>query len=171
MDTEIGPDTEAKSIDARPHSGVCPNATASGGPERATPSQLVVARRDLIAKLRRERYDLNEVETPGGLELVGEERARATGHREGYNAHADELIAWLSQGDVAAGLVELVANAPRLASDEQNEILQLELRDHLRTLDEEQRERARQKPWAFEFDIEHDAICDAYARELGGESG
>lgn len=72
-----------------------------------------MSRRDLIAKLRAERFIEGEVSTPRGVVLAGAERDRDIGYAGGWNACSRAIERWLQQGDVEAGLDELVENAPR----------------------------------------------------------
>jgi hypothetical protein len=74
------------------------------------------------------------------------------------------------QQRIEIGLDELVDNAP-MTPEEEEQILAMERDEHLRALDEERRRIARERPWAFEFDIEQDAISEAYARQCTGEGG
>lgn len=72
----------------------------------ATKRPDLVSRSAVIALLRREMLD-EAASTPGGRVLAGIERDQDVGYRKGHNDRARSLIAWLSQGDVEAGLREL----------------------------------------------------------------
>lgn len=78
------------------------NAEQRRAPVRAD----LVSRSAVIALLRREMLD-ETPSTPSGRVLHGFERDQDVGYRRGHNARAESLIAWLSQGDVEAGLAEL----------------------------------------------------------------
>lgn len=81
-------------------------AHVSNAEQRRAPARAVlVSRSAVIALLRREFYD-TAPSTPGGRVLTGDERDAEVAYRRGHNARALSLIAWLSQGDVEAGLQE-----------------------------------------------------------------
>lgn len=67
----------------------------------------LILRSAVIAKLRAELYRYDETSTPGGEDPSPEQAAYDRGWRNGSNARAESLIAWLQQGDVEAGLAEL----------------------------------------------------------------
>ena len=63
--------------------------------------------RDLVAMLEREQLREDESSTPRGLQLAGFDLGYDLGYRRGHNARSRSLIAWVRQGDIAAGLREL----------------------------------------------------------------
>lgn len=71
-----------------------------------------MSRRSLLAQVRRERFLDGQASTPGGIPLEGRSLAEDLAFARGWNAATRSIEAWLLQGDVDAGLDELVANAP-----------------------------------------------------------
>lgn len=135
----------------------------------------LIVRSALIAKLERELYETASIEELLANESDIIERIRLRtelAYRQAWNERSRSLVSFLrGEQTNQCGEREEYAAIVHLATEEKEQILASERIEHEREQERQARERNRNR-WAFEQDIEQDAITQAYERARSeGEAG